>query len=365
MDKNRKEKMNMRLAEKIFNERKRLGLSQEQFAEQMEVSRQAVSKWESGQSMPDLDKLVLMSRIFGVTTDYLLMEDGSVTSEDKRKTPHVPYSEEEINFSEPVLADEEEEVRKLRTEEVEEYQAICFKSAGMISLGVFLCIISVVLYSVVDTYLVTKGISIGRGLAVVPILLFAAVATSIFVSSGIRMKRYIFFKTEPFILPEKEKERLEGEYEKFYKVFIFRITAGIVLCIAAVIGCIICNAICEASGNPRWEDISAIVMFAMIAIAVRLFVLAGMEKDCYDILLQQNGFSRVRKKERKEKKDMLETVSGVYWCLVTTGYLGYSFITDDWGRSWIVWPVTGCLFAAVAILVTAAQAKGTDSKRRN
>lgn len=50
MDKKSKERMNMKLAEKIFNERKRLGLSQEQFAEKMEVSRQAVSKWESGVS---------------------------------------------------------------------------------------------------------------------------------------------------------------------------------------------------------------------------------------------------------------------------------------------------------------------------
>ena len=69
-----KEKLNMNLSEKIFNERRKLGLSQEQFAEKMQISRQAVSKWESGQSTPDLDKIVLMSQIFGVSTDYLLKE---------------------------------------------------------------------------------------------------------------------------------------------------------------------------------------------------------------------------------------------------------------------------------------------------
>ena len=55
-----KEKLNMNLSEKIFNERRKLGLSQEQFAEKMQISRQAVSKWESGQSTPDLDKIVCL-----------------------------------------------------------------------------------------------------------------------------------------------------------------------------------------------------------------------------------------------------------------------------------------------------------------
>ena len=362
MDKNRKEKMNMRLAEKIFTERKRLGLSQEQFAEQMEVSRQAVSKWESGQSMPDLDKLVLMSQIFGVTTDYLLKEEGDITPEYEKEPTQASYSEKEINSSGDDLAYEEGKIRKLRTEEVEEYQAVYFKSAQRISWGVFLCIISVVLYSAVNTYLLlAEGITMRGGLAAVPILLCAAAAVAIFVSSSMRLERYTFFKTEPFILPEKEKERLEGEYEKFYKVFTFRITAGVVLCIAAVIGCVICNATYDTTGNPVWEDIAAMVLFAVIAIAVRFFVLAGMEKDCYDVLLQQNGFTRVRKKERKESEEIIGTVAGVYWCLVTTGYLGYSFITHDWGRSWIVWPVAGCLFGAISILITAARAKDTNS----
>ena len=63
------------LAEKIMSLRKQKGWSQEQLAEQLGVSRQAVSKWESGISIPDLDKVVNMSTLFGVCTDYLLKED--------------------------------------------------------------------------------------------------------------------------------------------------------------------------------------------------------------------------------------------------------------------------------------------------
>lgn len=71
----------MELSEKIQELRKQKGISQEAFAEQMGVSRQAVSKWELGVSKPDVDKIVLMSEFFQVTTDYLLK--GEETQKEK------------------------------------------------------------------------------------------------------------------------------------------------------------------------------------------------------------------------------------------------------------------------------------------
>ena len=62
----------MELSENIAQMRKALGLSQEQLAEQVGVSRQSISKWETAQSVPELEKLVVLSRIFGVSTDILL-----------------------------------------------------------------------------------------------------------------------------------------------------------------------------------------------------------------------------------------------------------------------------------------------------
>ncbi|MCM1365103.1 MAG: helix-turn-helix domain-containing protein [Faecalibacterium sp.] len=62
----------MTIAERIQSLRKSRGLSQEELAEQIGVSRQAVSKWESDQSMPDIDKIMAISDFFGVSTDYLL-----------------------------------------------------------------------------------------------------------------------------------------------------------------------------------------------------------------------------------------------------------------------------------------------------
>lgn len=65
----------MTLPEKLHMLRKRSGLSQEQLAEQLGVSRQAISKWESGQSVPESEKLILLSNYFNVSLDYLLKDN--------------------------------------------------------------------------------------------------------------------------------------------------------------------------------------------------------------------------------------------------------------------------------------------------
>ena len=62
----------MNFSEKLLTLRKAKDLTQEQLAEKLDVSRQSVSKWESGQATPDLEKIVEISAIFDVTTDYLL-----------------------------------------------------------------------------------------------------------------------------------------------------------------------------------------------------------------------------------------------------------------------------------------------------
>ena len=71
------------LSEKLYQLRKKSGLSQEQLAEQLNVSRQAISKWESGSAFPESEKLIIISNYFGVTVDYLLKDEV-----DEVKTPN-------------------------------------------------------------------------------------------------------------------------------------------------------------------------------------------------------------------------------------------------------------------------------------
>ena len=74
----------MTIADRILTLRKSKGMSQEELADAVGVSRQAVSKWESEQATPDLEKVVIMSDIFDVTTDYLLKGIEPVKNDDHK-----------------------------------------------------------------------------------------------------------------------------------------------------------------------------------------------------------------------------------------------------------------------------------------
>ena len=79
----------MALSEKLYTLRKKSGLSQEQLAEQLNVSRQAISKWESGTSTPESDKLIAISQYFNVSLDYLKIRlKQNKENPHKRKTIH-------------------------------------------------------------------------------------------------------------------------------------------------------------------------------------------------------------------------------------------------------------------------------------
>ena len=91
----------MRLGQKIAALHKKNHLFQEALAEKMNVSRQAVSKWESEQSIPDIEKIVALSELFGVTTDYLL----------KSGSPSFELNHKDNNLTEelPILSDQQEQ----------------------------------------------------------------------------------------------------------------------------------------------------------------------------------------------------------------------------------------------------------------
>ena len=112
------------LSEKIINLRKSRGWSQEELAEKLDVSRQSVSKWESGVSNPELDKIVAMSTLFGVSTDYLLKD---VTTEEKEPIRDFVREDEEQEREEV-----EEEASTKKTKGIREFVDDIFWMAVLI-----------------------------------------------------------------------------------------------------------------------------------------------------------------------------------------------------------------------------------------
>lgn len=83
----------MKLYEKIIKLRKSNGWSQEELAEKLDLSRQAISRWENGTALPDANNILQLSKIFGVTSDYLLNEDYS----DDGDIPCVKEAKKELD----------------------------------------------------------------------------------------------------------------------------------------------------------------------------------------------------------------------------------------------------------------------------
>lgn len=122
--------MKMTIGTKIQKLRKQHGLSQEQLAETLGVSRQAVSKWEAEQSVPDIDKIVLICDYFGVTTDYILRNEEVPKTEQEHEFQPDNLVQNKYNISENEVNTENEEKKK--------------KSALLLAVAIMLYIISVV-----------------------------------------------------------------------------------------------------------------------------------------------------------------------------------------------------------------------------
>lgn len=112
----------MILADKIIELRKKAGWSQEELAEQLGVTRQSVSKWEGAQSVPDMEKVVQMSRLFGVTTDFLLKD--------------------ELEVAQPAESETGENLRRVTMEEASLYLSLRKAAAPKMALATFLCVLS-------------------------------------------------------------------------------------------------------------------------------------------------------------------------------------------------------------------------------
>lgn len=133
----------MILADKIVNLRKRAGWSQEELAEKMGVSRQSISKWEGAQSVPDMNRILKLSEVFCVSTDYLLRDD----------IEEVPCIVNPLEEAEPLEDSKGETLIKVSLETANEYLEYCKKSSFSVAAGVMLCILSPILL----IYLVMAG----------------------------------------------------------------------------------------------------------------------------------------------------------------------------------------------------------------
>ena len=329
----------MILADKIIELRKRNGWSQEELAEKLDVSRQSISKWEGAQSVPDMNRILALSQIFGVSTDVLLKDELELDG-----------------AAGPGLQAEDTAARSVSMEEASAYLDHKNTAANRISLGVMLCILSPVLLIILTgaqeagRIALTENQAAGLGLIVLFLLIGAAVA--LFVISGIRHSRFEYLEEEIIDTAYGVSGMARERRERYRSVNARMLTAGIVLCVVAAVPIFIAELFFEE--NEMAEILAVGVMLVLVAIGVMMIVRTSIIWGGFKALLEEDDYSRVEKTAEKK----IAPIASVYWALVTAGYLGWSFLTMEWHRTWIVWPIAGAAFGIVSGVARMMRSKG-------
>ena len=332
----------MIFADKLINERKKNGWSQEELAEKLSVSRQSVSKWEGAQSVPDLQKVVQMAEIFGVSIDYLLKDEiEAVPASDALR--------EDAQSASPL--------RRVSMEEAQRYMENERSNAPRTALGVALCILSPVVLllllglSEAGRFGITEGFASGVGVGV--LLLMVASAVAVFILCGAKSREFEYIQKESFETAYGVTGIVRERREAFAGKHLRMVTLGVVLCILSALPLVVTASL--GAGDAVILAMVALLL-ALVAAAVYLFVYAGIIKNSYDALLQENDFSAAEKDAARR----LDPLSGIYWGLTTAVYLAVSFITGRWETTWIVWPIAGVLFGVVIAAAKAITGRKSD-----
>ena len=318
----------MILADKIVSLRKKAGWSQEELAEQLGVTRQSVSKWEGAQSIPDMDKVVQMSRLFGVTTDYLLKDE----LEEQTAAP---------------VEEESSPLRRVTMAQAADYLTRRRAAAPKVAFAVLLCIVSPVTLlllsamSEVQRFPISENAAAGIGLCVMLVLL--AVAVSIFLRADAEVRDYRFLEEEPFETEYGVTGMVRQRQQEYAETRTRYTTIGVVLCVLAAVP--LFAAVC-VNGSDLLYVAAVGALLVLVGIGCLFLVNAGVYSGAMEQLLEEGDYTRGQKKHHKVRG----TVTTIYWLVAVAVFLVYTYGPSGNGQpqySWIIWAVAGVLYAAV------------------
>lgn len=317
----------MIFADKLIQLRKKSGWSQEELAEQMDVSRQSVSKWEGAQSVPDLEKMVRLSKLFGVSTDYLLKD--------------------EIEDMDGAPTDEESPLRRVTMEEAQRFLAVKAATAGAIARAVFLCIVSPVclIFLGAASEVPGWGISgeLAAGVGMVVLLALVALAVAQFISVGSKTEPFRYLERESFETEYGVRGMVQEKRENCREAHNRSTVAGVCICILSVLPLFIGVAV---GGDDLLIVAMVDLLLLIVGAGVSMLIRSGVIWASYNKLLEEGEYTR----EEKAGKSVAGAISTAYWLVMVAIYLALSLPQDRWDRSWILWPVAGVLYAVVRII---------------
>lgn len=315
----------MIFADKLIRLRKRSGMSQEELAEKMNVSRQSVSKWEGAQSVPDLEKILQLGELFGVTTDYLLkdeMEDEEFVGKDTSGC------------------------RKITLAEANEFLELRKKASWKIALATFLNILAaaqLIVFGGTTTLPEPPFSENAAGVLGMAILLvLVAAAVGIYLYTGAQSKQFEFLENEEFETEYGVVGMVKERQKTFRNTYVTGNIIGACLCVISPVPLLV--------GAVAANDFTRVLLLAatmlIAGIGVVFFIIAGVREASMRKLLQEGDYTPVYKRKAR----LSAKISPIYWGIVVAVYLVWLLFIDGGAhnsQSWVVFPVAGVLFAAI------------------
>lgn len=379
----------MLLSEKIMSLRKRNGWSQEELAQRLGVSRQSVSKWESMASMPDIQKIMAMSELFGVSTDYLLkdeleelpataiaadyaassVQDGSSdpaaastvgSTTDSTDGGTVGESSTDNASTSKTVAPKLSVSLDTATEYLDAIARTSRPTAGAITLFILgpALLVSLATYSEDALYFDPMRISPdAMGIAGICIMmLFIATGVGLLILQDMKLAKFKQLKEASLELQYGVEAAVRRRAESTESLRYMQQAAGVCLTILSAIPFLIASYY----GTGLIFALGFFVAAILVSLGVYLLVYSGIIRDGYRVLLQEGDFSHDEKSNKKDYKSTAlkyRSIAKAYFGTIALLYVGYSFITKDWKSSWIIWPVSVLLYHVIISILNALKKK--------
>lgn len=290
-------------------------MSQEELAEKLNVTRQSVSKWEGAQSVPDIDKILQLSCLFGVTTDYLLKDDAAepeYTEDDTSPLPRVTLAQ------------------------ANDYLAKARANAPKLALATALCVVSPIpllaLGALSEAGLFGIWDDLAGGIGLIALLVIIAAAVAIFMQCSASVRAYEFLQKQAieteYGVTGLAKERRDAFAPQYDKANIL----GTVLCVLSAVPVFAAMMV----GASFLVSASICLVLALVACGVYAFVRVGTVRDAMDQLLEEGDYTR----PNKAIKNRINALTAAYWLVVVAIFLWYTFGPQGNGQpqySWFIW----------------------------
>ena len=366
----------MLLSEKIMSLRKRNGWSQEELAQQLGVSRQSVSKWESMASMPDIQKIMAMSELFGVSTDYLLKDEleelpataavavadstgtsasGGIAGADPSAVLGGSSTADNASTSK-IVAPKLSVSLETATEYLDAIARTSRPTAGAITLFILgpALLVSLATYSEDALYFDPMRISPdAMGIAGICIMmLFIAAGVGLLILQDIKLAKFKQLKEASLELQYGVEAAVRRRAESTESLRYMQQAAGVCLTILSAIPFLIASYF----GAGITFALGFFVAAILVSLGVYLLVYSGILRDGYRVLLQEGDFSHDEKSNKRDHRSAAlkyRPIAKAYFGTITLLYVGYSFITKDWKSSWIIWPVSALLYHIIISILNA------------